>query len=167
MRTPLLGLVEHLGRVAALVACVSVIAARAAQAQGPDTACSYERCGLNIVPRLMALDVVKGAGETRVASLAFLVPHRVTAAFDGNDLARHRAEHAFRLRRVAAVLTDAGAIIAISAGVRAAATSKARGGSLAAAAAGTAIIASSIPIHFAADGELSRAVWEYNRRFTR
>jgi hypothetical protein len=155
----------HLRRIAAAIGLS--FAARSALAQGPDSTCRYEYCALSIAPRLLALDVVRGVREERVASLAFLFPARVTSVFAGNEAAEQRATHAFRLRRVAAVLTDVGAIVVASAGSHAVATAHRRGASVTLSGVGLAIIASSVPIHFAADGELSRAVWEYNRRFNR
>jgi hypothetical protein len=138
-----------------------------ARGQASDSSCAYATCALNIVPRLSALDVVKGSSEDRVGSLAFLFPRGVTAPFAGNEVAQRHAQHAFSLRRVASVLTDVGAIVAISASTRAVASTRQRGAATTAAIAGGALVASSIPIHFAADRELSRAVWEYNRRFSR
>ena len=142
-------------------------AARTAAGQGADSTCGYERCALNIMPRLLALDVIRGSAEARVSSLGFLFPRRVTTLFVGSEPAQRHADHAFALRRVAAVLTDVGVVVAASAGTRALAASSHREGATAAAIAGVAMVASSVPIHFAADGELSRAVWEYNRRFSR
>src|SRR4051812_44362424 len=60
--------------------------------------CDYSRCALTIIPRLSALDVVRGDTETRVASLAFLFPRSVSAIFDGNDAARRHAARAFSQR---------------------------------------------------------------------
>jgi hypothetical protein len=136
-------------------------------AQLGDSSCAYDRCALNIVPRLFALDVVRGAREDRVASLAFLLPKRVVPAFAGSEAAEQHAAHAFRLRRTAAVLTDLGLVVVVSAGSRAAASARGRSAASTMTGVGLAMIASSVPIHFAADGELSRAVWEYNRRFGR
>lgn len=129
-----------------------------------DTSCSYSRCALGIIPRLTALDVVRGDREERVGSLAFLFPRDVRRTFGDNDLASARAARAFSLRRVGAVLTATGATIAVAGGVRAIAVRGSPGPSAALAAIGLSTFAASVPVHFAADAELSRAVWEYNRR---
>jgi hypothetical protein len=142
-----------------------LLAPRVSYAQ--DSSCTYERCGLNIVPRLSALDVVRGASEDRVGSLAFLFPRAVSVPFTGNEIAQRHAEHAFSLRRIASALTDVGVVLTVSAATHAVASARQRDAATAAAIAGGAVIASSVPIHFAADRELSRAVWEYNRRFSR
>jgi hypothetical protein len=142
-------------------------AVRSARAQTADSSCAYEQCALSIVPRLLALDVVRGAREERVGTLAFLYPSRVTAVFAGSDAAERHAAHAFRLRRVAAVLTDLGVVVVATAGSHGIASTQTRRASATISGVGVALVASSVPVHFAADGELSRAVWEYNRRFGR
>jgi hypothetical protein len=92
-----------------------------------------------------------------------LFPHRVAPVFSSSDAATQHATAAFSRRRIAAVLTDAGVILLASAATHAIAPAH-RG---TAAAVGAALVASSIPIHFAADAELSRAVWEFNRQYAR
>jgi hypothetical protein len=151
----------------ALLGIALLFAVRSVGAQRADSSCVYEQCALSIVPRLFALDIVRGASEARVGSLAFLYPSRVTAAFTGSDAAQQHAAHAFRLRRVAAVLTDVGIVAVASAGGHAIVSTQNRRASATISGVGLAIVASSVPIHFAADGELSRAVWEFNRRFGR
>jgi hypothetical protein len=148
-------------------AVMALMGVARAGAQSAESTCGYERCALNIVPRLFALDVVRGSTEERVGSLAFLLPSRVSGAFAGSDAAQDHASHAFRVRRVAAVLTDLGMVVVATAGSHAVATAHNRTASATISGIGLAIVAGSIPIHFAADGELSRAVWEYNRRFSR
>jgi hypothetical protein len=108
MRTTL----AHSIRSAACAMPLAFSALQRAGAQLVDSSCvydrAYNRCALNIVPRLFALDVVRGAREERVASLAFLLPKRVVPAFAGSEPAEQHAASAFRLRRTAAVLTDLG-----------------------------------------------------------
>jgi hypothetical protein len=115
------------------------------------------------MPRLSALDVVRGSSEDRVGSLAFLFPHSVNAAFRGSDTAQLHASRAYRLRRVAAGLTDVGILMGAAATTRVVPSSR-RGIAVSVA---FAMVASSVPIHFAADAALSRAVWAYNRQFSR
>jgi len=148
--------------------CTSVVlgalmAVSPIQGQTVDSGCTYATCALNIVPRITALDVVRGNGEYRVASLAFLFPHGVASAFTPNESAVAHANAAFSRRRVASALIDAGAILLASAA--AGVLVPAHRGVVAGA--GVALIAGSVPIHFAADAELSRAVWEFNRQYTR
>jgi hypothetical protein len=126
-------------------------------------ACGYDRCALSISPRLTALDVVRGANEERVASLAFLWPRDVSAPFRGDEGALRFAARASRHRRLAAVFTDVG-LVAVVTGL----SRSARGGhgdGRAIAGAVLAFVASSVSIHFSADADLARAVWTYNRRF--
>lgn len=154
-----------------------VIVASPARAQVPfpppavapagDAVCDYTRCALGIIPRVTALDVVRGAREERIASLGFLVPGDVRGAFGDNARAVAHAGRAGRIRRVASLLTDAGLLIGLSAATRAAATSDTRRASVAVSLSGLALLAVSVPAHFAADAELSRAVWEYNRTLPR
>jgi hypothetical protein len=145
----------------AAIAVVLLASPRFVSAQASTPACEYERCALTIVPRLTALTVARGASEERVTSLAFLFPHGVADAFAGNDAAEHHAQRAFSKRVIAAVLTDAGIAVA-AAGLARQGRSRVVTTGI-----GVAMVASSVPIHFAADAELSRAVWEYNRRFSR
>jgi hypothetical protein len=118
---------------------------------------------LTIVPRLSALDIARGSSEDRVASLAFLAPRSVSVAFRGSDAAQAHAARAYRLRRVAAGLTDMGILIGAAAATPMVPSPR-RGVALSCA---FAIVAASVPIHFAADAALSRAVWAYNRQFSR
>ena len=149
-------------RLLVLFAFVAACRADVILAQG-DTACSYSRCALGIIPRLAALDVVRGDREERVGSLAFLFPRDVRRAFGDNELASRRAAHAFSLRRIGSALTMAGATVAVAGGVRAITVRGSSGSSAALAAIGLSAFVASVPVHFAADAELSRAVWEYNR----
>lgn len=125
--------------------------------------CTYERCALGISPRLTALDVVRGGVEQRVASLAFLWPKDVSAPFRLDESAMRLAVRASHHRTLAAVFTDVG-LIAVATGL----TRSARGAhdsGRSITTVGLALVASSVPIHFSADGDLARAVWMYNRRF--
>jgi hypothetical protein len=144
-----------------------VMLARVATAQTSSRPCDYSRCALNIIPRLTALDVVRGDSEERVGSLAFLFPRDVSEAFAGSAEARAHADRAFGQRRVGAVLTNVGGALLAGGLIRTAATSDTRRASIGTAIAGAALVGISVPIHFAADAELSRAVREFNRRFAR
>lgn len=126
--------------------------------------CTYDACALSLIPRLGGLDVVRGNAEQRVGSLGFVLPRDVRPAFTGNAAAQAHAARAQSIRRVAAVLTDAGGILA-AAGLMRALSSNGRRTSLMVAAGGLALVGASVPPQFAADAELSRAVREYNRQF--
>ncbi len=130
----------------------------AARAQAADSSCSYARCSLMIMPRIAALDVVRGADESRVTSLAFLWPRTPVAPFATNAGARVHALHALHLRQLGAMLTDA----AIGFAVAGAFESRTHRSSHLHASAAAILFAASVPIHFGADAELSRAVREYN-----
>lgn len=163
-------------RFVALLAALPV-AAQALHAQAPaavthDTACSYERCALGIVPAWNGLAVVRGVDERQVTVLHFFIPRDVSQAIAGTDSSvvgatRARAEgyHAFQLRRAAAGFTDGGALLVAVAGISALRAGHMRRQDAVIAGAGAAALAISVPLQFAADGALSRAVWWYNRRF--
>lgn len=143
-----------------------------ASTNGPHSACSYSACGLAIVPRWNGLAVIRGTSGPRVANLNFFWPRSITAALVGGDaLARDSvttyADHALKLRRAGAALTDAGLGAAVIVGARLASSGRAKRADRAIAAAGIASMLLSIPLQFAADGELSRAVWWHNARFVR
>jgi hypothetical protein len=83
--------------------------------------------------------------------------------FAGDSASLSHAHTAVRLRRVGAVMTDV-AIALGGAGI-ARFSSHSAGSARNLLIASTALLGASVPIHFAADGELSRAVWLFNRRF--
>jgi hypothetical protein len=151
----------------ASLALALLVVGRIAFAQTPAPSCDYRRCALTIIPRLTALDVVRGDDEQRVASLAFLFPRPVTNAFQGNDVARRHAERAFSQRRLGAMLTDLVGAALLAGVARAAAPQDHRRASVGLAFGGAALFAISVPIHFSADAELSRAAREFNRHFVR
>lgn len=149
-----------------VVAAASPATAQVGAVSPAGAACDFTRCGLGLLPRLTGLDVVRGADETPVASLGFLRAGDVRPAFAGDTAAVRHAVMAMRLRRAGAALTTLG-IAGAAAAVWRGALSHDRAGSAAFAAAGATLFAVSVPVQFAADAELSRAVWIYNRRFTR
>lgn len=144
---------------------LSLIAAHESRAQ--TAACDYSACALSLVPRLSGLDVVRGTSEQRVGSLGFLTPRDVRAVFAGSIAAQEHADRALSIRRVAATLTDAGALLAAAGVTRALATPHGRRVSVAISLTGLALIGASVLPQFGADAELSRAVREYNRQFAR
>ena len=144
-----------------------------ASASAADSSCSYRACALAIVPRWNGLAVIRGTSGPRVANLNFFWPRSPTAALVGGadgvagDSVTTYADRALKLRRAGAALTDAGLGAAAIAGVRVASRGRMKRADKMVAVAGLASMLLSIPLQFAADGELSRAVWWHNARFVR
>jgi len=139
-----------------------------------DSVCSYQSCAFTIAPKWDGLAVKRGMAGPIVTTLHFFWPIDITDALRGSDSAAVGADsaaaHAWRavnLRRVGAGFTDAGVVIATVTVLRSLAQGRftERDQILAGAAVGA--FAVSVPLHFAADGELSRAVWWHNLRFSR
>ena len=132
------------------------------------TACDYATCALRIVPRLSGLDVVRGDGNERAGSLNFLWPSgTLTRAFVEDANATLLARTSVRKRRTAAVFTDAAGLLMAAAVVRGASVGRDRRPSVALGALGVATLAVSVPLQFAADEALSKAVHRFTRRFAR
>ena len=166
MRFPRLALTA-----AALLAGTSV-RAQSPSADARDSACTYERCALGIVPAWNGLAVVRGVPERRVSLLHFFFPRDVSVDIAGRDStvkgaapARAEGYRAFQLRREAAAFTDGGALLVAVAGISAWRAGRVRRQEGVLAGLGAAAFAISVPLQFAADGALSRAVWWHNRRF--
>ena len=148
---------------------IGLVVARSAvtAAQTPES-CAYATCALGISPRITALDIVRGDGQARVGSLSFVWPRAtLVRAFDGDARALPLARQSVRTRRVAAVLTDVGAVLVAGAATHAALVHGDRRWSAGVAGLGAGAIAISVPVQFAADAQLSRAVFEFNRRYAR
>jgi len=142
-----------------------------ARAQRPEPTCTYASCALWIVPRWNGLAVTRGAGGPDVANLGFFVPRSVTAALRGGaegaeaDSAAAYATDALQLRRAGAALTDVGAVVVLTAVAAAATRGSATTAEKIAAGVGASFLVISVPLQFAADGALSRAVWWHNARY--
>jgi hypothetical protein len=139
-----------------------------------DTACAYERCALGIAPRWNGLAVVRGRSGLRVANLHFFWPRDVSGTLAGPDATAFGADsagaaagRAVRLRRVGAALTDGGVAFLAAAAAAAIAAGHARRNDRLLVGAGVTMLGVSVPLQFAADGALSRAVWWHNARYTR
>jgi hypothetical protein len=159
---------------------VSAVAAATARAQGGatvavqrDSVCSYRDCALGIAPTWNGLAVVRGTGGPRVANLHFFWPADISPALRGDPYARGAdsaaasARRALSLRRAGAVLTDLGVVatgVAVVSGLRA---RRMRTEERAVGGVGFTALLVSVPLQFAADGALSRAVWWHNMRYTR
>jgi len=166
------------GWATALAVALLMMVARGAHAQGTSVqgasdACAYRRCALSIAPTWNGLMVVRGIDAARVANLNFFLPRDITPMLRGDstmagaDSARAQAVRAVRLRRTAAVLTDLGGVALVVALARAASAGHTTTNDRVVGGAGLAALLVSVPIQFAADGALSRAVWWHNLRYAR
>ena len=154
--------------VVALLGCVSSacrLAAQTTPVPPADRECDYQRCALSIAPVWNGLALVQGQAGRRTANLSFFWPHSLAPVFVGSDSAMRHGARAVKVRRGAAVLTDVGALVFGYALVRRASTGKFADEARVAAGVGAAAIFASVPLHFAADGYLSRAVWWHNARY--
>jgi hypothetical protein len=127
-------------------------------------ACTYLHCAFGIAPAWNGLDVVDGATGRPVASLGFFWPHRIDSSFAGSDSATSYATKAFRMRRTAAALTDAGVLLLGYTAVRQL-SGGLHGTDRVVGALGAGAFAIGVPLQFSADGLLSRAVWWHNARY--
>lgn len=150
------------------IAIASATSAGEASAQaGSDPNCTYERCALGLVPAWNGLTITRGESERVVGNLGFFMPGDVTSLFEGDPAALDAATDAVTVRRVGAVLTDAGIVLLATGLARAAFHRDFDTFSKALMLTGGLSLAASVPVQFAADGLLSRAVWLYNRRYAR
>ena len=128
---------------------------------------------MSIAPAWNGLLIVRGSDQQRVANLNFFLPRDVAPALRGDpaaggaDSALAHAERAVALRRAGAVLTDVGAVAVVVALAHAAAAGQARTSDRVVGGAGLTALLVSVPIQFAADGALGRAVWWHNLRYVR
>ena len=160
-------------RVRKLVAAaaIAVLASQPMQAQTPatraDPNCTYESCALGLAPTWNGLAITRGISQRQIANLGFFWPEDIRPLFADNAAALEAADEALRMRTVAAILTDAGLVLLGTGLARAGFQREFDGLSRALAWTGAASIGVSIPLQFAADGYLSRAIWWHNRRFSR
>jgi hypothetical protein len=152
---------------AALVAALLVLLPVDAVAQQMDATrtsagCTYRDCAYNILARLHGLEVVRGAQETPVGTLGFLWTKDISAAFDGEGQAAARS--AVRVRRWAALFTDAGLALLLVGAADAAANDLDRTAANLMLG-GAASLGLSVPLQFRADLHLARAVWQHNARY--
>jgi hypothetical protein len=152
---------------AAAIVLLSGALPRMVGAQAADANCNYERCALGLAPTWDGLSITRGESETRIANLGFFIPTDVSRVFQGNDAALDAARDAMDVRRVAAVLTDAGIVLLVTGVARGMFQRDFDNLSKVLAVTGGVSLGASVPLQFAADGLLSRAVWLYNRRFSR
>ncbi len=128
--------------------------------------CPYARCALSIVPAWNGLLLVRGAESQHLGNLNFFWPRPISWFVTG-DSAQVSARNAFVTRRRAAVLTDFGGLLLLSGAVAVARRGEFSGTPRTVAVVGATMFAISVPLHFAADGWMSRAVWWHNAGFSR
>lgn len=175
MKSCLTRLLVSLHRTARLVyvlfaAVLATSRAASAQVPAPKPTCSFRACALVISPRWNGLALVRGPGGPQVANLNFFWPRDVSAALSSSqpvlgpsaDSSLAEARRAVHVRRIGAVLTDGAALLGAVALVRTARAGRFRRSDGVITAASVAALGLSIPVHFAADGALSRAVWWQN-----
>lgn len=140
--------------------------ASAAQGRAPAN-CTYQTCALGLAPVWDGLAVVRGDSERRVATLGFFLPGDVSSVFEDDPDALEAARDAVQIRQIGAALTDGGLALAATGIARALFRRDWDRLSTVLTVGGAAALGVSVPFQFAADGQLSRAVWLYNRRFAR
>jgi len=141
--------------------------ARVAAQSTADDSCTYRRCALAVVPAWNGLDLVRGERGERVGRLGFLWTRDVSPIFAGDPRALGFAKRAVRTRRTAAFFTDVGGALLLMALAGGLADRAHSDRWQAIAIGGGATFAVSVPLQFAADGHLSRAVWWLDARFAR
>jgi hypothetical protein len=149
-----------------LVLGAVILGSSTLSAQDTGQCTEYNTCALNVVPRWNGLAVVRGADEQHIATLGFLWPGSLNrgTAFAPDAAATALGQRAVRTRRLAAALTDLGAL-AILAGAARAESSGVDATARTLMISGAVAFGVSVPLQFRADGQLARAVWTYNRRF--
>jgi hypothetical protein len=160
-------------------ACAAAVHSASAQHAGRDAPgasgeCAYTACALNIAPRWNGLAVVRGSDGPPLANLNFFWPRDITASLRGPapfpagaDSAAAQARRAVRIRRIGAAFTDVGLVAGAIGAVGAFRAGRIRTTDGVLLGVGGAALGVSVPLQFAADGALSRAVWWHNRRYAR
>lgn len=156
-------------RLVGILALAAAPLAASAQVAAPreEPNCTYQTCALGLAPVWDGLAVVRGEPERRIATLGFFVPGDMSEVFKDDADALDAAREAVRIRRIGAIMTDAGLVLAATGLARALFQRDFDKLSGALTIAGGLSLGASIPVQFAADGYLSRAVWLYNRRYSR
>lgn len=156
-----------LGTSSATAGAQSFAPAAAPERRAPAAAdCSYSTCALGIAPVWNGLAIVQGPDRRQLGNLNFFWPRGSSVLFSG-DSARSLGDRALRTRRIAALLTDVGSLMLASAAIRSRSGNEITRSTRSLAFAGAAAFVVSVPLQFAADGLLSRAVWWHNTAFGR
>lgn len=149
--------------VVATLALASIANAQATR----ETNCNYERCALGLAPVWNGLAVTRGEEQRKVRVLGFFWPTDVSSVFEGDREATQAAEDAMSIRQVGAILTDAGLVMATTGVARALFRRDWDKLATGLTVAGGVSLGASVPFQFGADGYLSRAVWFFNRRYSK
>ena len=150
-----------------LVALHAMPAAAQRAVSRTDPNCTYQTCALGVAPVWNGLEITRGDSQQRVGVLGFFVPQDISNVFADDAEARDVARDAYRIRQIAAGLTDAGLVLGATGLARALFRRDWDGLSTGLTLAGGASLLAGVPFQFAADGALSRAVWLFNKRFAR
>lgn len=159
--------IKRLFALGVLTAAVAVPAAGQATRSRADANCTYQTCALGLMPVWNGIEVTQGDSQRRIALLGFFVPEDISSAFSDDPEAVDVARDAFRIRQIGAALTDAGIVMIATGLARSLFRKDWDGLSTGLTLAGGAALLGGVPVQVAADGALSRAVWLYNRRFSR
>jgi len=161
-------MVDMIRNLICAAALAAIVAPKISNAQVRTPAnCTYQTCALGLAPVWDGLAVVRGESEQRVATLGFFLPGDVSSVFQDDPEALEAARDAVSIRQIGAVLTDGGLVLAATGIARALFRRDWDKLSTALTVTGAASLGVSVPFQFAADGQLSRAVWLFNRRFAR
>jgi hypothetical protein len=150
------------GLMCTLAVTPTVARAQRAEPARLPAACDYRACAYNIIAALHGLKVTRGEQETPVATLGFLWTRDISDVFEGEGEAAAKA--AVRTRRWGALFTDLGLALLVT-GAASAATNDLDETSTALMLGGATSLGLSVPIQFAADKHLARAVWQHNARY--
>lgn len=153
--------------IAALVVFPALDASAQSSVANADRNCSYETCALGLAPVWNGLAITKGETERQVGNLGFFWPSAIASVFAGDASASEAANDAVDVRTVAVALTDAGAALIATGVARAIFRRDFDGFSKVLTTGGIVALGASVPVHLAADGLVSRAVWLYNRKFAK
>lgn len=138
-----------------------------AQEARTEANCTYETCALGLAPAWNGLAVTRGNAQRTVAVLGFFYPTDVSRTFQADREAMDAAADAVRVRSIAAAMTDGGIVLAATGIARALFRRDWDNLSTALTVVGGGALGASVPFQFAADGHLSRAVWLFNRRYSK
>jgi hypothetical protein len=150
----------------AVAAAISVASIANGQATREPN-CNYERCALGLAPVWNGLAITRGEEQRKVAVLGFFWPGDVSRVFEDDREATQAAEDAMSIRQIGAILTDAGIVMATTGVARALFRRDWDKVATGLAVAGGVSLGASVPFQFGADGYLSRAVWFFNRRYSK
>jgi hypothetical protein len=120
-----------------------------------------------VVPAWNGLDLGRGESGEHVARLGFFWTNDLAPVFAGNPQAVAYAQKAVATRRTAAVFTDLGVGLLVTALVGGLMDPDHAETYQGLAIGGAVAFGIGVPLQFAADGHLSRAVWWHNTKFAR